>query len=94
MGTSPWHLQQKKERLKREISENLDFLVGSVTSQGSTGGFILTTKINAKTKSKYIRVGMLNEVRRMTRRHQKLKALLKELAEVNWELLKMENQTE
>ncbi len=93
MGTSKWHLQQKQARLKREISENLDFLVGSVTTQGSTGGFILTFKERAKTKSKYIRVGMLDEVRRMTRRHQKLKALLKELAEVNWELLKIDTES-
>lgn len=91
MATSTWHLQQKQQRLKREISENLNFLIGSVTTQGSTGGFILTTKEKAKTKSKYIRVGMLDEVRRMTRRHQKLKSLLGELAEVNWELLKLEN---
>jgi len=94
MGTSPWHLQQKKERLKREVGNHLDFLAGSVTTQGATGGFILTTKVKAKTKSKYIRVGMLDEVRRMTRRHRKLKALLNELAEVNWELLKMQCQAE
>ena len=93
MGTSPWHLQQKKERLKREITRNLDFLTGSVTTQGSTGGVILTSKEAGKTKSRYIRVGMLDEVRRMTRRNQKLKSLLKELADVNWELLKMETQT-
>jgi len=91
MRTSSWHLRQKQQRLKREISENLDFLVGSVTSQGATGGFNLTTKENAKTKSRYIRVGMVEEVRRMTRCHQKLKALLKELAELNWELLKLDN---
>ena len=90
MGTSKWHLQQKQERLKREISENLEFLMGSVTTQGSTGGFILTHKERAKTKSRYIPVGMLDEVRRMTRRHQKLKALLKELSDVNWELLKLD----
>ncbi|NKB25621.1 MAG: hypothetical protein GKR87_14870 [Kiritimatiellae bacterium] len=93
MGTSPWHLQQKKERLKREISENLDFLVGSVTTQGPTGGFILTTKENAKTKSRYIRVGILQEVQTMTLRHRKLKALLKELGALNWELLKMESSS-
>ena len=93
MGTSRWHLQQKQQRLKREISENLDFLIGSVTTQGATGGFILTSKEQAKTRSKYIRVGMLEEVRRMTRRHQKLKVLLRELAEVNWELLKLESQS-
>ena len=92
MGTSPWHLQQKKERLKGEICKNLDFLMGSVTTQGSTGGFILTTKEKAKTKSRYIRTGMVGPVRRMIKRHRKLKDLLKELAEVNWELLKMQGE--
>jgi len=89
MGASVWHLQQKKDRLKREVAENLDFLAGSVTTQGPSGGFILTRKEKGKTKSKYIRVGMVQEVRKMTRRNKKLKALLKELAEVNWEILKL-----
>jgi len=89
MGAGLWHLQQKKERLKREIASNLDFLTGSVTSQGPSGGFILTHKERGKTKSKYIRAGMLNDVREMTKRHKKLKVLLKELAELNWEILKL-----
>lgn len=93
MSASLWHLQQKKERLKREISSNLDFLAGSVTSQGPSGGFILTRKERGKTKSKYIRTGMLNEVRAMTKRHKKLKVLLKELAEVNWEILKLNSES-
>ncbi len=88
MGTTPWHMQQKKERLKREIVSNLDILTGSVTTQGSTGGYILTDKVKGKTKSRYIRVGMVDQVRKMTRRHKKLKSLIKELADVNWELLK------
>lgn len=92
MGTSPWHLQQKKERLKREVADNLDFLVGTITTHGASGGFILTTKEHKKTKSRYIRVGMLEQVRTMKQRHQKLKTLLNELAETNWELLNMENQ--
>ena len=91
MGASAWNLQQKKDRLKREIEENLDFLAGSVTTQGPSGGFILTRKEKAKTKSRYIRVGMVQEVRRMTRRNKKLKALLKELGDVNWEILKLNN---
>lgn len=89
MGVGLWHLQQKKERLKREIASNLDFLTGSVTSQGPSGGFILTHKERGKTKSKYIRAGMLDEVRVMAKRHKKLKILLKDLAEVNWEILKL-----
>ncbi len=91
MAAGLWHLQQKRDRLKREIGENLDFLSGSVTTQGPSGGFILTHKEKAKTKSRYIRVGMVQEVRRMTRRNKKLRSLLKELAEVNWEILKLNN---
>ncbi len=92
MGTSAWHLQQKKQRLEREIANNLDFVIGSVTSQGPRGGFSLTNKVAGKTRSKYIRTSMVDDVRRRTRQHAKLKGLLKELAEVNWDLLKAEHQ--
>jgi hypothetical protein len=87
-----WHLQQKQKRLKREVNQNLDFLIGSVTSQGVRGGYSLTTKAGSKTRSKYIRKAMVGEVRKMTRRHAELKELLKELAQINWELLKLENE--
>lgn len=87
-----WHLLKKQERLKCEIAQNLDFLIGSVTSQGVRGGHSLTTKENSKTRTKYIRKAMVNEVRKMIHRHADLKTLLKELAEVNWELLKLENE--
>lgn len=89
MGAGLWHLEQKRDRLKREVAEHLDFLEGSVTTQGPNGGFILTTKVKAKTKSRYIRVGMLEEVRLMTQRNKKLKQLLKELSDLNWEILKL-----
>ena len=59
MATSTWHLQQKKQRLEREIASNLDFVIGSVTSQGPRGGFSLTTKELGKTRSKYIRASMV-----------------------------------
>ncbi len=87
-----YHLKQKKERITREIHANLDFLTGSVSSQGPRGGFSLTFKEDGKTRTKYIRTSMVDEVRRMTHRHQKLKALLKELSGLNWEILKTENQ--
>ena len=94
MGTSTWHLQQKKQRLEREIAGCLNFVIGSVTSQGLRGGYSLTNKEGGKTRSKYIRTALVGEVRAMTRRHKKLKVLLKELSAVNWELLKAENQPE
>jgi hypothetical protein len=93
MGASIWHLQQKKQRLVREIASNLDFVIGSVTSQGPRGGYSLTTKELGKSRSKYIRTSMVGEVRRMTRRHQKLKGLLKELADLNWEILKTNHES-
>lgn len=92
MASSSWHLRQKKERLSREISANLDFLAGSVTSQGPRGGWSLTYKEEGKTRTKYIRTSMVDEVRRMVTRHAELKVLLAELAEVNWELLKAESE--
>lgn len=92
MAMNTYQLRQKKERITRELHANLDFLAGSVTSQGPRGGFSLTFKEDGKTRSKYIRTSMVDEVRRMTQRHQKLKALLKELSDLNWEILKMENQ--
>lgn len=92
MATNTYQLRQKKERITREILANLDFLAGSVTSQGPRGGFSLTFKQDGKTRSKYIRTSMVDEVQRMTQRHQQLKALLKEISDLNWEILKMENQ--
>jgi hypothetical protein len=88
-----YQLRQKQERLKREISENLDFLIGSISSSGpARKGRHLTCKdANQVTKSRYIRKGLLPTVKRMTAKHKKLKKLLQELADVNWEILKIED---
>jgi hypothetical protein len=91
MSTSLWHLTQKQERLKREITQNLDILIGSVTTKGPVrSGFNLTTKINQKTVSRHIRKSTLGQVRRMTCQHKKLKALVQELSDTNWEIIKLE----
>lgn len=88
MPSSIYNLRRKTERLHREIIDNLDFLAGSITSQGPRGGYSLTTAEKGKTRTRYIRAGMLEEVRTRIERHRRLKKLLKELSEVNWELLK------
>lgn len=87
MVENSWNLRQKQERLKREIINNLDFVIGSVTTQGIRGGFNLTTGEKGKTRTKYIRRALLQDVRAMIERHRQLKELLKELSEVNWALL-------
>lgn len=90
---SLWNLKRKQERLKKEITRNLDILIGSVSTKGpARTGFNLTTKINQKTVSRHIRKSLLSRVRQMTRRHKKLKELIQELSQVNWEIIKLESE--
>lgn len=82
-------LEKKRERLVRQIGDNLDFLIGSVSSKGlKCEAYNLTTKINGKTKTKHIPKDMVPVVRRMTKRHLELKQLIKELGETNWLLIR------
>ena len=82
-------LLKRRKRVLGKISDNLDFLIGSISSKGlKYDAYNLTTKVNGITKTKHIPKDMLPLVRKMTGRHQKLKGLLKELAEVNWLLVR------
>jgi len=91
--TSTWNLRQKQERLKREIAGNLDILIGSVSTKGpARTGFNLTTKVKQKTVSRHIRKSLLGKVRAMIDRHKKLKTLLQELSDINWEIIKRESE--
>ena len=91
--TTTWNLKRKQERLKREIARNMDILIGSVSTKGpARTGFNLTTKVDQKTVSRHIRKSLLGRVRGMIRRHKKLKALLQELSDTNWEIIKRESE--
>jgi hypothetical protein len=84
-----FELQRKKKRLVQQIEDNLDFLIGSVSSKGlKCEAYNLTTKIEGKTRTKHIPKDMVSLVRRMTKRHQELKDMMKELSEINWQLVK------
>ena len=78
-------LMRKRDRLVRQVTDNLDFLIGSVSTKGlKCESYNLTTKVDGKTVTRHIPIGMVPAVRRMTERHRKLKALLKDLGETNW----------
>ncbi len=78
-------LTRKRDRLVRQVQNNLDFLIGSVSTKGlKCEAYNLTTKVGGKTVTRHIPIGMVPAVRRMTGRHAKLKALLRELGETNW----------
>ncbi len=80
---------RRRDRLVRQIEDNLDFLLGSVSTKGlKYEAYNLTTKVDGVTKTKHIPKDMVKLVRRMIKRHQRLKTLIKELGEVNWQLLR------
>lgn len=82
-------LMRRRDRLVRQITGNLDFLIGSVSTKGlKYEAYNLTTKVDGVTKTKHIPKDMVKLVRRMTGRHQRLRKLIKELGEVNWQLLR------
>ena len=87
--TNKYALMKRRDRLVRQVRDNLDFLVGSVSSKGlKYEAYNLTTKVGGVTKSKHIPKDLVPLVRRLTERHQQLKGLLKELGETNWLLIR------
>jgi len=85
-------LIKQRDRLKEQINRNLDLLIGSVGKSAAMRHHNLTTKIDGKTATVYVRKGLVAAARKMTARHAKVKQLLGELSKVNWELLKQENR--
>jgi len=81
-------LQSRKQRLTQQVVDHLDFFMGSISTKGfKYPAFNLTAKVDGKTRTRHIPKDMLPLVKRLTARHKKLKALLKQLDEVNWQLL-------
>jgi hypothetical protein len=84
-----FRLKQKRDRLVEQVKDHLDFLAGSISSKGlKWEAYNLTTKVDGITKTRHIPKDLLPVVKRMTRRHKKLKELLKELEQTNWILLR------
>jgi hypothetical protein len=82
-------LQFRKQQLQRQINQSLDLLQGSLHKNPSQRGYHLTTKVNQKTLTKYVRRNLVPQVRAMTRNHLKIRQLLQRLSETNWRLLQL-----
>ena len=82
-------LQFRLEQLQRQINDALDLLQGSLHKNPSQRGFHLTTKVEQKTVTKYVRKELVPQVRAMTRNHLKVRKLLQRLSEANWRLLQL-----
>lgn len=86
-------LKKRQARLREDITALLDsFLIGTVAKSPSMTGYNLTTKVQGKTVTLYIRKDMVPRVLEMGRRYKKLWALIQALSKVHWEILNLENQ--
>jgi hypothetical protein len=85
-------LRFRQEQLQRQIHETLDLLQGSLHKNPSQRGYHLTTKVNQKTVTKYVRQERVPQVRAMTQNHRKLRRLLQRLSDTNWRLLQLPPQ--
>ena len=85
-------LINRKESLKKQINENLDLLIGSVVRSPAMMYHSLTTKIEGKTVTRYIRKGLVPKVKIMTDRNKRVRTLIQKLSNVNWELLNLESK--
>lgn len=82
-------LKKKRKRLIRQIEDHLDFLIGSVSSKGlKYEAYNLTSKVDGVTRTRHIPIDMVPLVRRLTKRHQKLRDMVRQLGETNWQLIR------
>ncbi len=72
-------LRFRQEQLKRQTTAALDLLQGSLHKNPSQRGYHLTTKVQQKTVTKYVRQDLVPPVRAMTRNHLKVRQLLTRL---------------
>jgi hypothetical protein len=84
-------LKKRREILKEQICNNLDLLVGSVCKSPAMKYHNLTTKVDGKTVSKYVRKDHVSKAKKMIHRYNKVYSLILKLSKINWELLKLES---
>lgn len=86
-------LRKRRALLVGEIKAGLDyFLIGTVAKSPSMFGYGLTTKVQGKTITRYVRKDIVTKALKMTKRYNNLWVLMQKLSRINWEILKLENE--
>jgi hypothetical protein len=80
-------LAARRDKYISQIVKNLDLLIGTVNKTPAQSGWYLTAKVDGKSVTRYVRANIRREAKAMTRRHVRVRALLRRIAEVNWKLL-------
>ncbi len=86
-------LRKQQARLREDIAALLDsYLIGTVAKSPSMSGHNLTTKVEGKTVTLYVRRDIAPMAMEMSARYKKLWTLLQKLSKVNWNLLTLEGK--
>ena len=86
-------LRKQQTRLREDVSAMLDsFLIGTVAKSPSMSGHNLTTKVEGKTVTLYVRKDIAPMATEMSMRYKKLWTLIQKLSKVNWEILNLESK--
>jgi hypothetical protein len=86
-------LKKRQGRLREDIAAMLDsFLIGTVAKSPSMTGHNLTTKMEGKTVTLYVRKDIVPRALEMGRCYKRLWRLIQALSKVNWEILNLENK--
>lgn len=86
-------LRKQQDRLREDISAMLDsYLIGTVAKSPSMSGHNLTTKVEGKTVTLYVRKDIAPMATEMSVRYKKLWTLIQKLSKVNWEMLNLESK--
>jgi hypothetical protein len=86
-------LKIRQAKLKEDITTLLDsFIIGTVAKSPSMTGHNLTTKVEGKTVTLYVRKNIAPMALEMSKRYKVLWKLIQALSKINWELLKLENK--
>jgi hypothetical protein len=68
------------------------FLIGTIAKSPSMTGHGLTTKVEGKTVTLYVRKDIVPQAVEMGRRYKRLWTLIQALSKANWELLNLEHK--
>lgn len=86
-------LKKQQVRLREDIAAMLDsYLIGTVAKSPSMSGHNLTTKVEGKTVTLYVRKDIAPMATEMSLRYKKLWTMIQKLSKVNWEILNLESK--
>ena len=93
MARTVYELQQQRGLLCRQVADNLDLLMGSVSTKGpKRPGHNLTQTVGGRTRTRHIRVQDLEKVRLMTARYKTVRQLLVKISDLNWRILLLQSE--